>query len=90
MTQVKLTTKNCKTLQFKTSKITNPNLASVILNLMSRDDLGKKQTIILNNCIINDERYEFVVTPHRQTIEYIRTRRQTQKNISNQKQIVRK
>ena len=44
---------------------------------MSRDILGNKQTIILHNCIINDERYDLVVTPHRQTIGYIRTKRQT-------------
>ena len=43
---------------------------------MSRDNLGNKQTIILHNCIINDEKYDLVITPHRQTIGYIRTKRQ--------------
>ena len=59
---------------------------------MSRDNLGIKQTIILHNCIINDERYDLVITPHRQTIGYIRTKRQTlrKKIISKQKQIIRK
>ena len=59
---------------------------------MSQDSLGNKQTIILHNCIINDERYEIVVTPHRQTIGYIRTKRQTLKRkiISKQRQTTRK
>ena len=59
---------------------------------MSRDNLEKKPTILLHNCIINDERYDLVITPHRQTIEYIRTKRQTlgKKILSKQKQIFRK
>ena len=58
---------------------------------MSRDNLGKKQTIILHNCIINGERYDIVVTPQKQTIGYIKTKRQTliKKIISKQKQIIR-
>ena len=44
---------------------------------MSGENLGNKQTIILHNCIINDERYELIITSHRQTIGYIRTKRQT-------------
>ena len=59
---------------------------------MSSDSLGNKQSIILHKCIINDERYDRVTTPHRQTIGYIRTKRQTLKKkvISKQKQIIRK
>ena len=54
---------------------------------MSRDNLGSKQTIIFHNCIINDERYDLVITPHRQSIGYIRTKRQLlrKKIISKQK-----
>ena len=43
---------------------------------MSRDNLGNKQTIILHNCLIYDERHDLVITPHRQTKGYIRTKRQ--------------
>ena len=59
---------------------------------MSKENLGNKQTIVLHNCIINDERYDLVTTPHRQTIGYIRTKRQTirKKSISKPKQIIRK
>ena len=53
---------------------------------MSQDNLGNKQTIILHNCIINDERYDLVVTPHRQTIGYIRTKRHTLKRKIKSKQ----
>ena len=51
---------------------------------MSRDNLGNKQTIIIHNCLLNDERYDLVITPHRQIIGYIRTKIQTlrKKNIS--------
>ena len=59
---------------------------------MSRDNLGNKQTIIIHNCLINDERYDLVITPHRQSIGYIRTKKQTlrKKFINKQKQIIRK
>ena len=57
---------------------------------MSRDNLGNKQTIGLHNCIINDERYDLVITRHRQTVGHIRTKRQTlrKKIINKQKQII--
>ena len=42
---------------------------------MSLDNLGNKQTIILHNCEINNEIYDLVITPHRQSIGYIRTKR---------------
>ena len=92
MTQVRLTTKNCKKKQFKTLKITNPNIASVILNLMSLDTLRNKQTIILHNCEINSEKYDVVITPHKQTIIHLRVKRQTttRKVLSKQRQITRK
>ena len=35
--------------------------------------MGSKPTIILHNCLIKSERYELVITPHRQTIVYIRS-----------------
>ena len=59
---------------------------------MPKDNLGNKQTIILHYCIINDEIYDLVITPHRQTIGYIRTKRQTlrKKIISKQKKIIQK
>ena len=59
---------------------------------MSRDSLGNKQTIIIHNCLNNDERYDLVITPLRQTIGYIRSKRQTlrKKIINEQKQIFRK
>ena len=41
---------------------------------MSPDNLGNKQIIILHNCEINNENNDLVVTPHKQTIEYIRTK----------------
>ena len=44
---------------------------------MSRDNIGNKQTIVLHNCIINDERYDLVITPHRQKMGYKRKKRQT-------------
>ena len=59
---------------------------------MSRDNLGNKQTIIIHNCLINDNKYDFVITPHRQSVGYIRTKRQTlrKKTINKQKQVIRK
>ena len=59
---------------------------------MSRDNLGNKQTILIHNCLINEERFDLVITPHRQAVGYIRTKRQTlRKKITNkQKPIIRK
>ena len=31
---------------------------------MSLDKLGNKQTIILHNCEMNNEKYDVVITPH--------------------------
>ena len=44
---------------------------------MSLNNLGNKQTIVLHNREINNETYDLVITPHNQTIGYIRTNRQT-------------
>ena len=59
---------------------------------MSRDNLGNKQTIIIDNCLINDDKFDLVITPHRQSVGYNRTKRQTlrKKIINKQKQIIRK
>ena len=59
---------------------------------MSLNNLGNKQTIVLHNCEINNEKYNLVITPHKQTIGYIRTKWQTikRKILSKQRQITRK
>ena len=59
---------------------------------MSLNNLGNKQIIVLHNCEINNEAYDLVITPHKQTIGYIRTKRQTKKRniLSKKRQITRK
>ena len=59
---------------------------------MSRDNLGNNQTTIIHNCLINDDKYDLVITPQRQSVGYTRTIRQTlrKKIINNQNQIIRK
>ena len=59
---------------------------------MSLDNLRNKQKIILDNCEINNEKNDLVITPHKQPIGYIRTKRQTitRKILSKQRQITRK
>ena len=59
---------------------------------MSFKNLGNKQTIVLNNCEIDNKKYDLVITPHTQTVGYIRTKRQTLKKkiITKQRQITRK
>ena len=59
---------------------------------MSGDDLGSKQTIVLYNCLIENKRYDLVITQHRQTIVYIRSKRQTRKKTikTKQKQFIKK
>ena len=59
---------------------------------MSLKNLGNKQTIVLHNCEIDNQKYDLVITPHTQTVGYIRTKRQTKtrKIISKQRQITRK
>ena len=48
---------------------------------MSFKNLGNKQTIVLHNCEIDNKKYDLVITPHTQTVGYIRTK---------QRQITRK
>ena len=59
---------------------------------MSLENLGIKQTIIPHNCEINSKKYDLVITPHTQSIEYIRSKRQTNKTkiLSKQRQITRR
>ena len=55
-------------------------------------NLGNKKTIVLHNCEIDNKKYDLVISPHTQTVGYIRTKRQTikRKIINKQKQITRK
>ena len=59
---------------------------------MSFKNLGNKQTIVLHICEIGNQKYDLVITPHTQTVGYIRTKRQTIKGkiINKQRQIIRK
>ena len=57
---------------------------------MSFKNLGNKQTIVLHNCEIDNQKYDLVITPHTQTVGYIRTKRQTIKKNYKQRQITRK
>ena len=59
---------------------------------MSFKNLGNKQTIVLHNCEIDNQKYDLVFTPHTQTVGYILTKRQTikRKIINKQRQITRK
>ena len=38
---------------------------------MSFKNLGNKQTIVLHNCEIDNQKYDLVITPHTQTVGYI-------------------
>ena len=38
---------------------------------MRSDNLGSKHTVVLHSCLIQNERYDLVITPHRRTIGYI-------------------
>ena len=59
---------------------------------MSVENLGNKQTSILHNCEITNEKFDLVITPHTQSIAYVRTKQQTLKRkiLSKQKQITRR
>ena len=59
---------------------------------MSFKNLGNKQTIVLHNCEIDNQKYDLVITPHTRTVGYIRTKRVTikRKIINKQRQITRK
>ena len=54
---------------------------------MSFKNLGNKQTIVLHNCEIDNKKNDLVITPHTQTVGYIRTKR---KILNKQRQITRK
>ena len=53
---------------------------------MSLKNLGNKQTIVIHNCQIENQKYDLVITPHTQTIDYIHTKRQTLKRTILRKQ----
>ena len=59
---------------------------------MSLKNLENKQTIVLHKCEIENQKFDLVITPHTQTVGYIRTKRQTikRKIICKQRQITRK
>ena len=59
---------------------------------MSLNNLGNKQTIVIHHFEINNKKYDLVITPHKQKIRYIRTKRQTikRKSLNKQRQITRK
>ena len=42
---------------------------------MPRDNLGSKQTIVLHNGFIKNDRYDLVIPPHMQTRGYIRLKK---------------
>ena len=42
---------------------------------MSLKNLRNKQTIVIHNCQIENQKYDLVITPHTQTNEYIHTKR---------------
>ena len=44
--------------------------------LMSRDNKGNKQTIILHNWLFKEARDDLVITPHRQHVRYIGSKQQ--------------
>ena len=58
---------------------------------MSQKNLGNKQTIVVHNCEISNQKYDLVITPHTQKVGYIRTKLQSiKKIISKHRQITRK
>ena len=59
---------------------------------MSLKNLGNKQTIVIHNCQIENQKYDLVITPHTQTVEYIHTKLQTLKRtiLRKQRQITQK
>ena len=52
---------------------------------MSLKNLGNKQTIVIHDCQIeNQKKNDLVLTPHTQKIEYIHTKRQSLKRQFNE------
>ena len=56
---------------------------------MSLKNLGNKQTIVIHNFQIENQKYDLVITPHTQTIEYIHTKLK-RTILRKQRQITRK
>ena len=58
---------------------------------MSRDNLGNKQTLILHDCLIKKERYDFIIKQQRKKIGYLRSKKQPKKKaiITKQKEIIK-
>ena len=50
---------------------------------MSFKNLRNKQTMVLHNCEIDNKKYDLLITPHTQTVGYIRTKRLTKKKKNN-------
>ena len=48
---------------------------------MSIENLGIKQLFKIHNCLINDEKYDLVITPHRQTKGYIKTKKHYERKL---------
>ena len=48
---------------------------------MSKENLGNKQKIVHNICLIKYERYDPLITPHKQKIGSIRLKKQTKKKV---------
>ena len=59
---------------------------------MSFKNLENKQTIVLHNCEIDNKKNDLLITPHTQTVGYIRIKRKTikRKILNKQRQITRK
>ena len=57
---------------------------------MPRDNLGSKQTIVLRDSLIKNERYDLLITMHRQTIGHNRSKdKHVKKIITKQRQIIK-
>ena len=70
-------------------KVKLPDFATITLTLMSRDNLGNKHTIALHNCLIQNERYDLVITPHRRKIGFFRSKK-NKKEGKNKKKLLNK
>ena len=53
---------------------------------MSLKNLVNKQPIVIHNCQIKNQKYDLVIAPHTQKIEYIHTKRQSLKRTIHRKQ----
>ena len=58
---------------------------------MSIKNLGNKQTIVIQSCEIDNQKYDLVINAHTQTVEYIHTKKTLKRTIiSKQRHITRK